>query len=384
LAEAEDSGQEKTLDPTPRRLEKAREEGQFAQSPDVTTLVLVSIGGLAIWIAGGRLLQSFIDSTRSALSFSQPGRFTPFLFEWLMGPAMGVLVWIALVMAILWLGSFFGPFALVDFQPKLTNFKLDPERISFINGLKRIFSRQGLSQLGLAALKAFLIFLAIGIYLWVVIDSVSAFTGMSLSHAILYALQLIGGGLLVLVAVVLILGVAGGFITSLLFREKMKMSVQELRDELKETEGNPELKMRIRQKQRDMARSRMIAAVEKADVVVMNPTHIAVALRYEADKMVAPVVVAKGHDNFALRIREVAREHRVPVTESPLLARTLDQSVKVGTMIPEGLYRAVAALIAWAYEVKEEPARAPSFSLPEEVIPAEFRPETRSRSLGTP
>lgn len=382
MAEAEDSGQEKTLDPTPRRLEKAREEGQFAQSPDVTTLVLVSIGGLAIWIAGGRLLQSFIDSTRSALSFSQPGRFTPFLFEWLMGPAMGVLVWIALVMAILWLGSFFGPFALVDFQPKLTNFKLDPERISFINGLKRIFSRQGLSQLGLAALKAFLIFLAIGIYLWVVIDSVSAFTGMSLSHAILYALQLIGGGLLVLVAVVLILGVAGGFITSLLFREKMKMSVQELRDELKETEGNPELKMRIRQKQRDMARSRMIAAVEKADVVVMNPTHIAVALRYEADKMVAPVVVAKGHDNFALRIREVAREHRVPVTESPLLARTLDQSVKVGTMIPEGLYRAVAALIAWAYEVKEEPARAPSFSLPEEVIPEEFRPGTRSRSQG--
>ncbi|MFM7256665.1 MAG: flagellar biosynthesis protein FlhB [Betaproteobacteria bacterium] len=270
------------------------------------------------------------------------------------------------------------------FQPKLTNFKLDPERISFINGLKRIFSRQGLSQLGLAALKATLIFLAVGLYLWVVIDSVSAFTGMSLNHAILYALQLIGGGLLVLVAVVLILGVAGGFITNILFKEKMKMSIQEMRDELKETEGNPELKMRIRQKQRDMARSRMIAAVEKADVVVMNPTHIAVALRYEADAMAAPVVVAKGHDNFALRIREVAVEHQVPITESPVLARALDSSVKVGAMIPEALYRAVAALIAWAYEVKEEPARAAAFDLPEEVIPAEFRPETRSRSLGTP
>jgi flagellar biosynthetic protein FlhB len=213
---------------------------------------------------------------------------------------------------------------------------------------------------------------------------VGAFTGMSLSHAILYALQLIGGGLLVLVAVVLILGVAGGFITNILFKEKMKMSIQEMRDELKETEGNPELKMRIRQKQRDMARSRMIAAVEKADVVVMNPTHIAVALRYEADTMAAPVVVAKGHDNFALRIREVAEEHQVPITESPVLARALDRSVKVGTMIPEALYRAVAALIAWAYEVKEEPARAARFDLPEEVIPAEFRPETRSRSLGTP
>lgn len=384
MAEGEEGGQEKTLDPTPRRLEKAREEGQFAQSPDVTTLVLVSIGGLAIWVAGGRLLQSFIESARFAFAFSEPARFTPFLLEWLMGPAMGLLVWIALVMLILWLGSFFGPFALVDFQPKLTNFKLDPERISFINGLKRIFSRQGLSQLGLAALKATLIFLAVGLYLWVVIDSVSAFTGMSLNHAILYALQLIGGGLLVLVAVVLILGVAGGFITSILFKEKMKMSIQEMRDELKETEGNPELKMRIRQKQRDMARSRMIAAVEKADVVVMNPTHIAVALRYEADAMAAPVVVAKGHDNFALRIREVAVEHQVPITESPVLARALDRSVKVGAMIPEALYRAVAALIAWAYEVKEEPARTAAFDLPEEVIPAEFRPETRSRSLGTP
>jgi flagellar biosynthetic protein FlhB len=164
----------------------------------------------------------------------------------------------------------------------------------------------------------------------------------------------------------------------------MKMSIQELRDELKESEGNPELKGRIRQKQREMARSRMIAAVEKADVVVMNPTHIAVALRYEADKMAAPVVVAKGHDNFALRIRDVAKEHQVPVTESPVLARALDGAVKVGASIPEPLYRAVAALIAWAYEVKAEPARAPELYLPDDAIPSEFRPETKSRSQDRP
>lgn len=380
----EESGQEKTLDPTPRRLEKAREEGQFPQSPDVTTLVLVSIGALAIWVAGGRFLQALVDSTKMALSFSEPARVAPFLIEWLLGPVGSLLIWIVLVLLVLWFGSVLGPFALVNFQPKLSNFKIDPERISFINGLKRIFSKQGLSQLGLALLKASLIFAAIAIYLWAVIDSVSAFSGMSLTNAILYALRLIGGGLLVLIAVVLILGVSGGFITSLLFKERMKMSIQELRDELKESEGNPELKGRIRQKQREMARSRMIAAVEKADVVVMNPTHIAVALRYEADKMAAPVVVAKGHDNFALRIRDVAKEHQVPVTESPVLARALDGAVKVGASIPEPLYRAVAALIAWAYEVKAEPARAPELYLPDDAIPSEFRPETKSRSQDRP
>lgn len=380
----EESGQEKTLDPTPRRLEKAREEGQFPQSPDVTTLVLVSIGALAIYVAGDRFLQALVDSTKMALSFNDPARVTPFLIEWLLGPVGALIIWMVVVLLILWIGSVLGPFALVNFQPVLANFKIDLERISIINGLQRIFSIQGLSQLGLAVLKATLIFVAIALYLWVVMDSVSAFTGMNLTHAIMYAMRLIGGGLLVLIAVVLILGVSGGFITALIFKERMKMSIQELRDELKESEGNPELKARIRQKQREMARSRMIAAVEKADVVVMNPTHIAVALRYEADRMAAPVVVAKGHDNFALRIREVAKEHKVPVSESPVLARALDHAVKVGATIPEPLYRAVAALIAWAYEVKAEPSKAPELYLPDDVIPSEYRPETRSQNPGTP
>ena len=380
----EDSGQEKTLDPTARRLEKAREEGQFPQSPDLTTLVLVSVGAVAIWFSGERFLQALVDSTKMALSFSDPAKVDSFLIEWLLGPVGSLIVWISIMLIVLWVGSIFGPHALVEFQPKLASFKFDPERISLINGLKRIFSTQGLSQLGLSLLKATLIFAAITIYLWYVIDGVNAFVGMSLTQAILYAMRMIGGGLLALIAVVLILGVSGGFITALLFKERMKMSFQEVRDEMKESEGSPEVKGRIRQKQREMARSRMIAAVEKADVVVMNPTHIAVALRYEADKMAAPVVVAKGHDNFALRIRDVAKEHQVPLTESPVLARALDSAVKVGATIPEPLYRAVAALIAWAYEVKAEPARAPELYLPDEVIPSEYRPETKSQNQGTP
>ncbi|NCW33751.1 MAG: hypothetical protein EBV92_10945, partial [Betaproteobacteria bacterium] len=210
----EESGQEKTLDPTARRLEKAREEGQFPQSPDVTTLVLVSIGALAIWVAGDQLLQILVATTKMALSFNSPARFGPFLLEWLMGPVVSLLIWIVLVLLVLWIGSVLGPFALVNFQPKLANFKLDPERISILNGLKRIFSTQGLSQLGLALLKATLISSAIAGYLWVVIDGVNAFARMNLDQSIFYALKLIGGGTLVLIAVVLVLGVSGGFITS--------------------------------------------------------------------------------------------------------------------------------------------------------------------------
>jgi len=380
----EDSGQEKTLDPTQRRLDKAREEGQFAQSQDLTTLVLVSIAALAVWVAGSRLLDSLVNAMRSALSFSDPSRVLQFLFEWLQGPISETVFWIVLVLALLFLASLFGPLALVNFEPKLAALKFDPERLSPINGLKRIFSTQGLSQLGLSTLKAILVFLAIGIYLWFVIDDIFAFPGMSVAHSIFYGLALVGGGLFVLIAMALVLGVTGGFVTAYFFNEKMKMSTQEVKDEMKESEGSPEIKGRIRQKQREMARSRMIAAVEKADVVVMNPTHIAVALRYDANKMAAPVVVAKGHDNFALRIRDAAKEHRVPVTESPVLARAIDSNVKVGAVIPEGLYRAVAALIAWAYESKTEPSNATPLFLPDDVIPAEFQPETKSRSLGTP
>ena len=205
----EDSGQEKTLDPTQRRLDKAREEGQFAQSQDLTTLVLVSIAALAVWVAGSRLLDSLVNAMRSALSFSDPSRVLQFLFEWLQGPISETVFWIVLVLALLFLASLFGPLALVNFEPKLAALKFDPERLSPINGLKRIFSTQGLSQLGLSTLKAILVFLAIGIYLWFVIDDIFAFPGMSVAHSIFYGLALVGGGLFVLIAMALVLGVTG-------------------------------------------------------------------------------------------------------------------------------------------------------------------------------
>ena len=205
----EDSGQEKTLDPTQRRLDKAREEGQFAQSQDLTTLVLVSIAALAVWVAGSRLLDSLVNAMRSALSFSDPSRVLQFLFEWLQGPISESVFWIVLVLALLFLASLFGPLALVNFEPKLAALKFDPERLSPINGLKRIFSTQGLSQLGLSTLKAILVFLAIGIYLWFVIDDIFAFPGMSVAHSIFYGLALVGGGLFVLIAMALVLGVTG-------------------------------------------------------------------------------------------------------------------------------------------------------------------------------
>ena len=165
-------------------------------------------------------------------------------------------------------------------------------------------------------------------------------------------LQLLGEGLLWLLAVVLVVAAVDAAFQWLSFRREMRMSLQEMKDESKESEGSPEMRARIRSLQRNVSRRRMMAAVEQADVVVVNPTHYAVALRYDTDRMDAPMVIAKGTDEVALRIRAVASSHGIPVAESPALARWLSAQVELGAPVPPGIYSVVAQLMAWAYAIR--------------------------------
>jgi len=151
----------------------------------------------------------------------------------------------------------------------------------------------------------------------------------------------------------LLIAVGDGWLQWFNFRKQIRMSPEEMKQEMKESEGSPEIKQRLRQRQRQIASSRMMAAIERADVVLANPEHYSVALRYDIEKMAAPIVIAKGMDLVALRIQEVAREHNVPVAQIPPLARYLYSQLEIGEAIPISLFEAIAKILAWAYEVKQ-------------------------------
>jgi len=171
--------------------------------------------------------------------------------------------------------------------------------------------------------------------------------------ALLHTSYFILNGFLLLMVPLMFIAIGDGWLQWFNFRKQIRMSPEEMKQEMKESEGSPEIKQRLRQRQRQIASSRMMSAIERADVVLVNPDHYSVALRYDIEKMAAPIVIAKGMDLVALRIQEVAREHDVPVAQIPPLARYLYSQLEIGEAIPMSLFEAIARILAWAYEVKE-------------------------------
>jgi len=230
-------------------------------------------------------------------------------------------------------------------------FELDLSRLNPINGLTRVFSYQGLVELVKSVLKSAIIGGVGAMVLWKQRDDLVGLLSMPLTSGVFYAAHL-GLKSFVYLASSLAL-IAGIDVPFQIWRyyDQLKMTKEELKQEYKEQEGDPQIKSRIRAKQREIARRRMMESVPKADVVVTNPTHFAVALKYDADKMGAPTVVAKGADILAQAIREVAGEHKVPILEAPPLARALYWHAEIGQQIPAALYTAVAEVMAYIYQL---------------------------------
>jgi flagellar biosynthetic protein FlhB len=191
--------------------------------------------------------------------------------------------------------------------------------------------------------------------------------------ALMHTIYLILGGFLLLMAPLLLIAIGDGLFQWFNFRKEIRMSPEEMKQEMKESEGSPEVRQRLRQRQRQIASSRMMSAIERADVVLANPEHYSVALRYDIQTMSAPIVIAKGADQIALRIQEVAREHDVPIAQIPPLARYLYSQLEIGEAIPMSLFEAIAKILAWAYDVKESGGVA--VEMPEiSFIPEQLRP----------
>lgn len=344
---------DKTEDPTPQRLEKAREEGQIPRSRELTSLLILLVGVCVIWLGGESLARRLASLLSSGLRFDHSiindpnlilGQIILLLKEAmlaLMPLIVGVVV-VALVAPVM-LGG-------LVFSTKSLAFKLD--KLNPLPGIKRMFSAQTAAELMKAVMKSLLMGSMAGLFLWLHWPDMMRLISESPLVAMGNALNMVGFcALLVVLAIIPMVGF-DVFWQIYSHLKKLRMSRQDIRDEFKQSEGDPHVKGRIRQMQRAAARRRMMADVPKADVIVNNPTHYSVALQYDENKMSAPRVVAKGAGLVALRIRELGEENRVPMLEAPPLARALYRHAEVGQQIPGQMYAAVAEVLAWVWQLK--------------------------------
>ncbi|MDP2109419.1 MAG: flagellar biosynthesis protein FlhB [Thiobacillus sp.] len=350
---AEESDQEKTEPASPQRLQKAREEGQVVQSRELSTFVVLMIGGATLWAMASGLGQTLSHIVRNGLQFN-PGiardsahvmaQLSNQFFEAALAllPFLAAVAVATVVTPLLLRGWLFSAKA---FAPKFN-------RLNPFSGIKRMFSSQGLIELVKALAKAGLLG---GVAVWLIWSNVGAIFSLSLespSVAIQHMGDLIGKVFLLVSGTMIFVVVIDLPYQLWSHFKKLRMSKEEVRRENKESEGDPHLKAHIRAQQREVARRRMMSEIPTADVVVTNPTHYAVALKYSEGKMGAPRVVAKGADAVAAKIRELAAEHGVPLLEAPPLARALFRHTELGDEIPAKLYAAVAEVLAYVFQLR--------------------------------
>ncbi len=353
MAESE-TGQERTEEPTPKRLDEARKKGQIARSRDFNTMVIIALSATVMLFMGQGMIG---DISQLMTHYFQPDRkqiFDPMgVIDWFYGAILDgfwltvpflLITLVAALLAPIMIGGW--AFSFEALQPKLS--KLNP-----IKGIARVFSLKGLMEL-LKAMAKFLLVAAIA--LAVIGSNTDAYLqlgSMPMEVALARAGELLGWAfLLVTIALIIIAAVDVPF-QIWDHKKQMRMTLQEVKDEMKDTEGKPEVKSKVRQLQRQMAESRMMEAIPDADVVVTNPTHFAVALKYDTDNMKAPVVVARGADLVAANIRRVALANEVLLVETPPLARALYHTTEIGQEIPQGLYVAVAQVLAYVFQLRE-------------------------------
>ncbi|MBK8762262.1 MAG: flagellar type III secretion system protein FlhB [Sulfuritalea sp.] len=349
---AEESDLERTEPASARRLEQAREEGNVPQSRELMAFMVMAAGAGTFWILGGWIAQRAADLVRHGLSFSRTAAFDPVVMrEGALGLSLDAFlvagpIFVAIIVAIVVTPAMMGGWIL---SPKAM--QLDLTRMDPVKGIGRMFSWQSIAELVKAILKALLIGLVL---YWVVRheqDRLFALIAAPIEVGLASFAQVLFFSFVALIAGLAVIAAIDVPFQLFQYHDRLKMTREELRQESKESEGDPHLKARIRSQQREMARGRMMAEVPKADVVVTNPTHFAVALKYDAERMAAPVVVAKGMNLIAERIRELALENQVPLLEAPPLARALHRHAEAGDAIPAALYTAVAEVMAWVFQM---------------------------------
>ncbi|WP_075182031.1 flagellar biosynthesis protein FlhB [Pantoea sp. 1.19] len=350
---SQDSDEEKTESPTPHRLEKAREEGQVPRSRELTAMLMLLVGLCILWWGGAWMARQLAAMIAAGLHFDHAVIRDTGLMLRQISALLGLAVWSLIpVMTGLVVVAIASPLLLGGLVLSGKSLKVDIGKINPLKGLKRMVSGQAAAELVKALLKALLVGAVAGAYLWHNWPHMAQLIGQSPLTALHNALNMVAVcGLVVLLGLIPMVGF-DIFWQLYSYFKNLRMTRQEIRDEFKEQEGDPHVKGRIRQQMQAAARRRMMQDVPKADVIVTNPTHYAVALRYDEKKMSAPTVLAKGAGEVALRIRELGATHRIPLLEAPPLARALYRHSDIGQQIPGQLYAAVAEVLAWVWQVR--------------------------------
>lgn len=375
----EDSSQEKTEEPSQRKLEKAREEGNVARSKELNTSGILVVAAICFLVFGPSLARGIMNVMTFCFTFDARASWDTSIA----GEYFGVVVFEMLLRMVpffifLLIAALFVPivlggwnFSTKAFEPKLS--RMDP-----LAGIKRMFSLNSLVELLKGWGKVLVVATAAIVVLIGLKNEFLAMVFEPTEPAVVHAAKLIAWSFLLMSASTIIIAVVDVPFQVYSHTKKLRMTMQEMKEEYKNTEGKPEVKAKIRQLQREMANRRMMSDVPEADVIITNPTHYAVALQYKPNSMPAPILVAKGVDEVAMKIREIGGEYKIPVIEMPALARAVYHNTKIGDEIPEGLYVAIAQVLAYIYQIdqwkkglmKQKPQK------PSAPIPNDLRSDT--------
>ncbi len=381
-----ESSQDRTLPATERKLQKARTDGQAARSRDLSHLAILGAGAMVLLIFAPQLVEHLRLDMARQLAFDANTMKSPVSMiarlQTMAGTGLIASAFFALLTGGAALLSAIAAGGWVFSAKPITP---DFSRLNPLKGAANLFSKQQMANVAKMVLMTGILAAVAWNYLGSSIDDMATLVLQPSNSAISHVADWMTEGMALLLLVVFLAALVDVPLQSVFFRQRLKMSHQEVKQEHKESDGNPEIKGRLRQRQREIADRASVAAVPKADFVVMNPTHYAVALKYE-EGMAAPQVIAKGTDLIAMRIRDLAKTHAVPVLQSPMLARALYANADLDRPIPATLYTAVAQVLAYVYRLKaalrgEGPMPG---EVPEPFVPPELDPLNRANHQGEP
>ncbi|MCM2350330.1 MAG: flagellar biosynthesis protein FlhB [Bacteriovoracaceae bacterium] len=352
---ADENDDEKTEEPSQYKIDESRKKGDVASSKELSSVLILSGSLLTLILCGLFIFEQFTEyidwlyrqnfrTVYTPEKFSEIFRHSMWTLLKCVAPSFGASVCLGVLSQFIQIGFLY--------SPEILN--ADIERINPIKGFGKLFSKKALVE----AVKGVFKFIVVIVITYSVMkDNVGSFLGFL--HAEAGQSLMFGQYLMAKLGFSILLGLGVVALADFAwekwsYRQKMMMTKQQAKEEAKEKDGNPEVKQKIRQIQRQMAQKRMMDDVKSADVIVTNPTHISVALKYDGQTMVAPAVMAKGADHLALRIREIAKENDIPIVENIMLARTLYKTVKVGHGVPRTLYKAVAEILSFVYKLKRK------------------------------
>lgn len=347
MAEERDDSQ-KTEEPTQRRLDDAHDQGDVVKSAEVNSLILLAGATLSVALFGRSLAEGFANSFRVFLE--QPDQLptdSAGVMSLMSGVLWHVLPLLLPIFAIMIGASLAGN--VLQHRPVFSAARMKPDfsKLSPLKGLKRMFGLDGWTNLVKGLLKLAVVGAAVWTQVWPMRNSIEGIMLQSPGAVIAGMMSLVTHILIAALAVLAVIAAADYTLQRFRFMQRNRMSRQEVKEEFRQSEGDPAIKAKIKQIRNERAKKRMMAAVPEATVIITNPTHFAVALKYESGKMAAPVCVAKGVDSLALRIRELAQEHEVPIVENPPLARALYATVEIDEAIPPEHFKAVAQIIGY-------------------------------------